>query len=124
MDKKDLNKIQKILNKEKKRLDKELAVFAKKGKHGKSDYQSDFPDFGDQSDENAREVAAFEERLTMEKTLEKEMRDVLDTLDKIVQGKFDGKCKYCKKDIAPARLVARPTSSTCIECKKKFKREN
>ena len=110
--------------KEKKRLDKELSVFAKKGKHGKSDYQSKFPDFGDQSDENAREVAAFEERLTMEKILEKEMRDVLDTLDKIEKGKFDGKCKYCKNDIVPARLVARPTSSTCIECKKKFKGES
>ncbi len=122
MEKTFLNKIKKILEKERKRIEKELNLFAKKGSHGKNDYKSKFPDFGDQSDENAKEVAAFGERLTMEKTLEKELRDIRESLDKIEKNKY-GICKYCGKKISQARLEARPTSSACVECKKKFKNE-
>jgi len=51
--------------------------------------------------------------------LEKELRDVNDTLKRIKDGAY-GVCKYCKKDISKNRLEIRPTSSSCIECKNKF----
>jgi len=51
-----LNKIKEKLIKEEKRLEKELSSFAKKNIHNKSDYKAKFPDFGNETDENAKEV--------------------------------------------------------------------
>lgn len=122
MDKEFIKKIKAKLEKEEKRLKKELGGFTKKSVHAKGDYHAKFPNFGSESDENAKEVAVFGNRLTLERTLEKELRDVKSTLKKI-KGKAYGVCKYCKKEISKARLLARPTSSACVQCKKSFKGE-
>ncbi len=119
-DKEFLNQIKKRLEEEQKNLEKDLAGFAKKNIHNLNDYQAKYPDFGDESDENAKEVAIFGDRLTLEKTLEKELRDVKNALKKIKQGTY-GICHNCHKEISKARLLARPTSSTCIKCKRKLK---
>lgn len=117
-----LQSIKEKLEQEKARLEKDLAGFAEKNVHNKDDYKTEYPDFGDEYDENAQEVTVFEERLSLEKTLEDELRDVNKTLELIALGKY-GICKYCGKEIEEGRLLARPTSSSCIECKKKFKGE-
>ncbi|HPA25971.1 MAG TPA: TraR/DksA C4-type zinc finger protein [bacterium] len=104
------------------RLEKDLAGFTEKNIHNKDDYQTEYPDFGSDYDENAQEVTVFEERLSLEKTLEDELRDVKNSLAMIEQGKY-GICKYCGKEIEEGRLLARPTSSSCVDCKKKFKGE-
>jgi len=120
MDKKTLEQIKNKLLEEKANLEKELAKFARPNKNSPGDYKADFPNYGDDETENSNEVATFDVNITLEATLEKELRDVNKSLDRIKKGDY-GTCKYCKQEIESARLLARPTSSACITCKTKLK---
>ncbi len=122
LDQKFIETIKEKLIKEKDRLEKELKSFAKKNVHNITDYDAHFPSFGDKDDENAAEVAAYSDNLTLERTLESALRDVNNSLKRIKEGTY-GICRYCGKDIGLQRLEARPTSSTCIECKNKLTRK-
>ncbi|HPI67046.1 MAG TPA: TraR/DksA C4-type zinc finger protein [bacterium] len=117
-----IEKIKKMLIQEKDRLEKQLEEFTDKNIHNKEDYETEFPDYGSEYDANAQEVAAFDDRIALEHQLEDELRDVKVALLKIADGSY-GVCKYCHKEISADRLTARPTSSACVECKKKFKGE-
>lgn len=122
MDKETQQKIKEDLLQEEARLENELAQFTTKNKHNPDDYDAKFPNLGDKEDENANEVAIYSDNLTLERTLEKSLRDVKDALKRIDDGTY-GICKYCKKEIPVQRLEARPTSSACIECKKALTQE-
>jgi DnaK suppressor protein len=43
---------------------------------------------------------------------------IKEALDRIENGRF-GVCEVCGKDIGDERLMARPVTTLCIECKKK-----
>lgn len=115
-----LKKIEGLLLAEKTKLDKEMAKFAKK-KNGE-DGDTAFPDYGDKEDENAAEVADYVVNLSLEENLEKSLRDTNQSLDRLKKGQY-GICKYCKKPIEEKRLLARPTSSSCMSCKKTITQE-
>lgn len=118
-----LKEIEGQLTEEKKRLEDELTEFSHRNKKAAgTDYEADFPNMGDKEDENAEEVATYSTNLTLERTLESNLRDVEKALDRIDKGTY-GICKYCGKEISEKRLRARPASSSCIECKKSFKQE-
>lgn len=68
-------------------------------------------------DDSAAEAAQFGDDLSLEEELYKSLRDVLAALKSIETGTY-GICKYCKKPIDERRLRARPSSSSCVECKK------
>jgi len=123
LNKEFITKIKDKLQKEKIHLEKDLGSFTKKNVHNATDFKANFPDFGDESDENAKEVATFQERLNMEDTLEKELRDVNKTLERIEKGDY-GTCYNCNEEIPEARLEARPTASTCVKCKEELKSKN
>lgn len=99
-------------------LEKELAQFTSKNVDAQGDYNANFPEFGDKEDENAAEVATFSDNLSLEQTLEKSLRDVNAALNRIEKGTY-GICKYCGKEIEEKRILARPVSSACVECKEK-----
>lgn len=103
---------------EKERLERELGLFENKG--AADSYVTKFPKYGDDEDENAQEVATFVTRLSVGGTLENELRDVNHALELIAEDKY-GICKYCGKPIDLRRLRARPTSTSCVSCKKKLK---
>jgi len=117
-----IGKIKAKLLKDKERLEADLKQFTTKNKHNPDDYDANFPNMGDKEDENANEVAQYSDNLTLERTLEKQLRDVNNTIKRIDDGKY-GVCKYCNKEITPERLEARPTSSACVECKKVLTQE-
>lgn len=119
MDQKSLKKFEGLLLEEKKKLEGELAQFAKQNPKNETDYNADFPDLGDKEDENAAEVAEYSKNLALERTLEASVQDINKALDRIKSGTY-GICKYCKKEIGDKRLTARPTSTSCIDCKKLF----
>ena len=123
LDKEFLNQIKAKLTKEKKSLEAELKSFTDRNIHNLNDYQAKYPNFGDEYDDNAKEVATFDDRLTLERTLEKELRDVNNALQRIKQGTY-GFCYKCKQEIPQERLLARPTSSTCIKCKTELKKRD
>ncbi len=81
-----------------------------------------FPEYGDDEEENANEVADYAANLSVEKDFAKLFRDINSSLKRIEEGTY-GICKYCQKPIDPKRLKARPTSSSCIECKKAITQE-
>lgn len=108
---------------EKDRLEKELARFSHRNpKSPAADFDSDFPNIGDSEDENAAEVAQFTDNLSLEDELERALRDVDVALKRVDDGTY-GLCNYCKQEIDEKRLKARPTSSSCIQCKKTFTQE-
>ncbi|MDO8505341.1 MAG: TraR/DksA family transcriptional regulator [bacterium] len=119
MDKDILSNIEKQLLEEKTKLETELSQFTAKNVHNPEDYNSVFPQYGDKEEDNATEVAQYSDNLTLERTLESALRDVKGALETIKKGTY-GTCKYCKKPIDPRRLIARPTSSSCIDCKKQL----
>lgn len=110
-----LEKIKEILLEEKARLAKETADF------GTVD-DAAFPEYGDDEDENAREIADFTANKPVEVALENELRDVKKSLKRLAEGTY-GICKYCDKPIDEKRLLARPTSSSCVSCKKTVSQE-
>lgn len=118
MDQQTLSKIQQMLEREERRLKSELEQL---GRHKAHDglHEPEFPQFGDKEDENAAEVALFGDNLSLEESLEKELRDVTKALARIKEGIY-GVCKYCKKEIPIQRLLARPESSSCVNCKEQL----
>ena len=112
-----LQEIKTSLLEMKENLESELGKFTKKNPHVSDDYEAEFPDYGDEEDENAREVAQYTANKPVEITLEKTLRDVNKSLVRIEDGTY-GICKYCDKQIDEKRLKARPTSGACVVCKK------
>ena len=120
MNKKDLKEIKAKLEAEKEQLEKELLKFAKKNPKNSDDYIAEFKNLGDDETENASEVDKYSLNLSLEKTLEKSLRDVKKSLSRIDKDDY-GICKYCQQPINVKRLKARPTSGACIACKTKLK---
>lgn len=110
-----LDVIKKKLLEDKEKFEKELSKFAKKGTGDNA--EAAFPNYGDSEEDNVHEVADYEANLSIEQDLEKALRDTKTSLKKIESGEY-GICKYCHKPIERKRLLARPTSSACVECKK------
>ncbi len=110
-----LTKIKTLLEGEQIKLAKDLKKFAKSSFNNSDD--TAFPSYGDKEDENAAEVADYAANLTLEENLVKTLRDIEKSLERLKKGDY-GICKYCKKPIEEKRLLARPTSSACVECKK------
>ena len=118
-----VQKMKILLEGEKARLEKELANFAHRNTNAsETDFNSDFPNLGEKEDENASEVAQFSDNLSLEDELEKALRDVESALKTIDNGTY-GTCKYCGQQIDERRILARPTSTSCIQCKKTLTQE-
>ncbi len=83
---------------------------------------SAFPNFGEGEDEDAEEVATYDANLQLVDTMESELRDIAESLIRIESGQY-GICKYCNNPIDEQRLRARPTSSSCVACKKTLTQE-
>lgn len=118
-----IDEMKTLLLAEKNRIQTELSHFSHRAnKEVGADFETDFPSFGDDEDENAAEVAQYANNLPLENELENEVRDVESALKRIEIGKY-GICKYCSMDIDEQRLRARPTSTSCVACKKTLTQE-
>lgn len=115
-----IEKVKQMLLTEKSKLSSELTKMTQKDPNDGS--ATKFPNYGDTEDENAAEVAEYVTNISLEENLEKNLRDVEKALEQITKGTY-GVCKYCKKPIEEKRLLARPASSACVECKKAIVQE-
>lgn len=120
LDKKLLEEIKGMLLEQKTNLERELAQFTQANSNNEDDFKATFPDFGDKEDENSAEVATYGDNLSLEHSLEKSLRDAKKALKRIEDGTY-GYCKYCNELINPERLRARPSSSSCMDCKTRLK---
>lgn len=110
-----------LLN-EQAKLEKELSGFAHRNPKSSDSFEVDYPEVGTDEGENAAEVAQFSDNLSLEQELESALKDVKSGLSAIEKGNY-GTCKYCKQSIDEARLRIRPTSTSCVACKKTLTQE-
>jgi len=83
---------------------------------------SAFPSYGEGEDESAEEVATYDANLQLIDSIQSEMRDINESETRLTKGTY-GTCKYCNNPIDEQRLRARPTSSSCVACKKALTQE-
>ena len=112
-----LDQIKAQLLEEKSKLEEELTQFTKPNPHVAGDFDTSYPEYGDDIEDNAQEVTDYLSNKPVEITLEKTLRDVKTALTRLDDGTY-GICKYCDQAIDEKRLLARPTSSSCVSCKK------
>lgn len=112
-----LDTISTALEEQHARLTRQLDEFKNKEAGGTA-----FPSYGEGEDESAEEVATYDANLQLVDTLGSEMRDVNESIGRLKKGTY-GICKYCQKPIDEQRLRARPTSSSCVACKKALTQE-
>ena len=111
-----------VLTAEQSKLEKTLVRIAHKTGKGAGKYDADFPEYGDDEDENAMEVAEYSSSLSLESELEKSLRDANNALKRIEEGTY-GVDKYTGDLIAEGRLRARPTSTSSVASKKTLTQE-
>lgn len=118
-----IEKMKNRLEEERARLERDLGDMGHPDPQNPGQYQPDYPESQSNSDDdNALEMTEYSDDLSLDAKLESELRDTRKALEAIEKGTY-GVCKYCKRDIQEARLEARPTSSSCIACKKALTQE-
>lgn len=85
-------------------------------------FDADYNTLGDKEDESADKAAEIGDNLSLENELSTAVRDIHGALKAIENGTY-GTCKYCKQLIDEGRLRARPTSTSCVACKKTLTQE-
>ena len=122
MEKETQDKIIKILNDQKTQIMKDLKDLARPDMEEADKLGAKFPEYGDKPDENAQEISDYTTTVATEKVLESDLKDIEGALKRIANGTY-GICKYCQKEINPKRLIARPTASSCVECKNELQND-
>ena len=117
MDKKLLEKLKEQLTSQKKSLQKELESFADQDPKLKHNWDTRYPNREDgDKDEEADEVQEYDNKLSVEYSLELKLKDVTIALEKIEKSGY-GICEKCGKKIDEERLLACPEAKTCIKCR-------
>jgi len=122
MEQKTIQRFKELLEQKKTEIIKQLDGIGTKASGAEVNFNADFPDYGDNSsiEDSASEVSDYTTNLSLEKELEKDLRDVEKSLKNIGNGSY-GRCKYCGRDIEEERLKIRPESTSCVACKKTLK---
>lgn len=108
--------------------DRKLAIIEQLGNIGHREagteinFNADFPDYGDSAEDNAVEVADYAKNLSVERELEKDLRDVEKAIKKMEDGSY-GTCSHCGQQIEIERLKIRPESGSCVSCKNAITRK-
>ncbi|MDP3724094.1 MAG: TraR/DksA C4-type zinc finger protein [bacterium] len=104
--------IQKKLDEEKTRLQKQLATLS-----------AEDPLSGDmteahESGEDATRTAAHDRNIALRREVEMMLADVMDATKRVKEGTY-GKCEVCHDAIEPARLALMPTAGLCMRCQQR-----
>lgn len=118
MTKEELQKLKDNLKKRLQEIDTELTDIASENPLVKGDFEVRVGDLGKSEDDAGQEAVELDRNQAMVNTLEKERKDIENTIEKIADGAY-GKCESCSVAINPARLKAIPVASLCIDCAKK-----
>ena len=119
MEKKLIEELKGKLEEEKKSIQKELETFATEDPSLKHNWDTKYPNREDgDKDEEADEVQEYDNKLSLEYSLELKLKNVNVALEKIAEGTY-GICEKCGKKISEERLLACPEAKTCLNCNKK-----
>ena len=119
MEKKLIENLKKKLEAEKESIQKELASFADEVKGLKHNWDTRYPKReDDDKEEAADDVQEYDNKLSVEYSMELKLKDVNMALEKIKNGTY-GICEKCGKKITEKRLLACPEAKNCIKCNEK-----
>lgn len=76
-----------------------------------------YPDYGQNEDDNAKETADYENNLSVEEQLVFLLSKVNKALKAIENGTY-GECRQCVKEIEAKRLEIMPYAELCVSCRK------
>ncbi len=110
-----IKKIKEQLVSKKKMIISQLQKFAKRNTKAKDSFKADFPNLGDHQDENAIEVSDYESKLSVERDLESELKNIEGALKKTSENTY-GVCSICGEKINPKRLEVMPEATLCVKC--------
>lgn len=112
----NLKHFQEKLEAEEKALEKDLEKIARRNPKNPTDWEikpaGEAEEDTEYRDEVADQLEDFDERLEVEISLEKGLRNIKRALAEIQNGKY-GKCKVCANPIEPERLEVNPAARTC-----------
>ena len=114
LDSKMLAELKEKLLQEKAEIEEEIDRNAKPTKDA-AGFDINFNEIGKDEDENASEIEEYTDNLALESTLEKQLEDIKESLEKIEAGNY-GKCENCGADIPMERLRAYPAAKKCLNC--------
>ena len=114
LDEKTLQELKTKLIEEKQRLETDLKIIATKEN---GEYSATFEDLGRSVEDGAEEVEEYSTKIGITDTLEKNLNEVNEALDRIENGTY-GKCQNCDQEIPIERLRVYPSAKNCLDCKK------
>lgn len=114
LDKQLLEELRNKLLQEKTQIKNDLERIAKPV-NNKDDFDTKFDEIGTGEDENATEIEEYADNLAVEGTLESQLKEIDEALEKINLGTY-GKCEICGQDISIERLKAYPWAKKCTSC--------
>ncbi|EKE19428.1 MAG: Transcriptional regulator, TraR/DksA family [uncultured bacterium] len=114
LDSKTRKELEEQLLSEKTRIEEELNRIAKPTT-ASGDFSTNFNEIGTDEDANASEVEEYTDNLALEATLEKQLKEILEALERISTGTY-GKCENCDGEIPIERLRAYPAAKKCLNC--------
>jgi RNA polymerase-binding transcription factor DksA len=114
MDQKITNELKEKLEAQKSSIIKELESFASQDPHSKHNWDTKYPTREDgDKDEAADDAQEYDNKLSVEHSLELKLKDVNTALEKIENGNY-GVCEKCGKEIEKERLMAAPEARFCM----------
>jgi DnaK suppressor protein len=114
LDLKTLAELKEKLLTEKVRIEEELNRIGKPTTEA-GDFSTNFTEIGTDEDDNASEVEEYTDNLAVETTLEKQLKEIIEALERIELGTY-GKCENCDSEIPVERLMAYPAAKKCLNC--------
>jgi len=111
-----LVEMKKKLETERYDLRKRLGTLGPEDKRVKDEFRPEFPKFGDKEEDNATEVAEYQDNLSIEGNLEGRLGEVDKALKKMENGSY-GRCENCGEEIPKERLEVNPAAARCVKCK-------
>ncbi|MBI5037369.1 MAG: TraR/DksA C4-type zinc finger protein [Candidatus Kerfeldbacteria bacterium] len=106
------------LEQEKERLEKQLHGMTGGDSFDKDTAESHWSDMGDKEEDNAIEVAQFQDSISLERNLEEQLEQVNSALARMEDDRY-GVCEVCGNAIEEDRLRAYPGATKCMTCASK-----
>ncbi len=113
----DTGSFEEALLKEKRELEKSLAVSSAKNPQNPSDWSAKYPDLNVSSSDKsdmADEVEEFDNALGINAVLDQKLQEINAALERIKKGAY-GKCEVGGEMIEEDRLRANPAARSCIK---------
>jgi DnaK suppressor protein len=115
------NELQQRLQENRARLLTEIGELREAGK-GTTYLEDEVEAFDKSMADEASSLTERQTDMSLQQNLEFELLAIDTALSRITEGIY-GTCELCGNTIAPARLNARPASSTCIDCQRSLERQ-